>query len=140
MQDTNITTADYFDAMRTTETFLPSLRSLDISLLPAAVQAIARLIGQHGFQLGHGTAGGTVHPGDCLEQGAVGGIIQAQVFLGDLDAGNEARAQFIPGHRCSPWVWRPAAALRASSITSAMALVFFMPRPPWNRTQTGLPS
>lgn len=45
MQDTNITTADYFDAMRTTETFLPSLRSLDISLLPAAVQAIARLIG-----------------------------------------------------------------------------------------------
>lgn len=45
MQDTNITTADYFDAMRTTEAFLPSLRSLDISLLPAAVQAIARLIG-----------------------------------------------------------------------------------------------
>ena len=45
MQDTNITTADYFDAMRTTETFLPSLRSLDISLLPAAVQAIARPIG-----------------------------------------------------------------------------------------------
>ena len=37
MQDTNITTADYFDAMRTTEAFLPSLRSLDISLLPAAV-------------------------------------------------------------------------------------------------------
>ena len=32
MQDTNITTADYFDAMRTTEAFLPSLRSLDISL------------------------------------------------------------------------------------------------------------
>ena len=31
--------------MRTTEAFLPSLRSLDISLLPAAVQAIARLIG-----------------------------------------------------------------------------------------------
>ena len=45
MQDTNITKADYFDAMRTTEAFLPSLRSLDISLLPAAVQAIARLIG-----------------------------------------------------------------------------------------------
>ena len=45
MQDTNITTADYFGAMRTTEAFLPSLRSLDISLLPAAVQAIARLIG-----------------------------------------------------------------------------------------------
>ena len=42
MQDTNITKADYFDAMRTTEAFLPSLRSLDISLLPAAVQAAVK--------------------------------------------------------------------------------------------------
>lgn len=40
MQDTNITTADYFDAMRTTEAFLPSLRSLDISLLPATLQLV----------------------------------------------------------------------------------------------------
>lgn len=45
MNNSHLSVPNYFDVMRTTETFLPSLRSLDISLLPAAVQAIARLIG-----------------------------------------------------------------------------------------------
>lgn len=37
--------ADYFDAMRAAESFLPAMRHMDISMLPAAVKAIARLIG-----------------------------------------------------------------------------------------------
>lgn len=45
MMDEQAVETDYLDAMRAAEKYLPSVRTIDVSMLPRAVQAIAKLIG-----------------------------------------------------------------------------------------------
>ena len=45
MPDSRLRMADYFDAMRASENWLPSLRQLDETRLPRAVRGLVRLIG-----------------------------------------------------------------------------------------------